>query len=194
MIDLIDTELSSIEEEVEKPIWIDAMVEEYESIVKNSVLEVVPIPVDKSVVGSRWMFKVRHATDRIIEKYKARFVAKVSYPIERIDYKETFASIASDEQLIRSCKEDLAREFEMKDMGLIHYFLGLEVWKGDGELFVSQGKYANEILQRFRMGSCKPMESPLTTNWKKEDATSGEEVDAIVYRLLVGLVIYLVNT
>jgi hypothetical protein len=59
--------------------------------------------------------------------------------------------LTGDEQLIHSCKEDLAREFEMKDMGLMHYFLGLEVWKGDGELFVSQGKYANEILQRFCM-------------------------------------------
>ena len=34
----------------------------------------------------------------------------------------------SDEQLIHSCKEDLAREFEMKDIGLLHYFLGLEIW------------------------------------------------------------------
>jgi len=51
-----------------------------------------------------------------------------------------------DGQLINSCKEDLAREFEMKDMGLMHYFLGLEVWKGGGELFVSQGKYGTKIL------------------------------------------------
>jgi len=45
--------------------------------------------------------------------------------------------LTSDEKLIRSCKEDLAREFEMKEMGLMHYFLGLEVWKIDGKLFVS---------------------------------------------------------
>jgi len=48
--------------------------------------------------------------------------------------------LIGDEKLIRSCKEDLAREFEMKDMGLMHYFFGLEVWQGDGELFFSQGK------------------------------------------------------
>ena len=35
--------------------------------------------------------------------------------------------LTGDEQLITSCKEDLAREFEMKDMGLLHYFLGLEI-------------------------------------------------------------------
>ena len=54
--------------------------------------------------------------------------------------------LTGDEELINSCKEDLAREFEMKDMGLMHYFLGMEVWQGDGHLFVSEGKYANEIL------------------------------------------------
>ena len=66
--------------------------------------------------------------------------------------------------MILSCKEDLAREFEMKDMGLMHYFLGMEVWQKDGELFVSQGKYANEILRRFHMEKCKPMQTPLAGN------------------------------
>ena len=50
--------------------------------------------------------------------------------------------LTSDEQLIHSCMEDLAKEFEMKDMGLLHYFLGLEIWEREGELFVSQGKYS----------------------------------------------------
>ena len=37
--------------------------------------------------------------------------------------------LTGDEQMIHSCKEDLAKEFEMKDMGLLHYFLGLEIWQ-----------------------------------------------------------------
>ena len=36
--------------------------------------------------------------------------------------------LTGDEKLIKSCKEDLARDLEMKDMGLLHYFLGLEIW------------------------------------------------------------------
>eukprot|EP00253_Pinus_taeda_P026325 PITA_26325 len=43
----------------------------------------------------------------------------------------------------------------------MHYFLGMEVWQRDGEVFVSQGKYANEILRRFHMDMCKSMETPL---------------------------------
>lgn len=93
-----------------------------------------------------------------------------------------------------SCKEDLAREFEMKDMGLMHYFLGMEVWQKDGDFFVSQGKYANEILRRFHMEKCKLMQTPLAGNWRKEDATSEEVVEAIVYRHLVGSLMYLVHT
>eukprot|EP00253_Pinus_taeda_P033891 PITA_33891 len=76
----------------------------------------------------------------------------------------------------------------MKDLGLLHYFLGLEIWKRNGGLFVSQGKYAREILEKFNMHGCKPVDTPLPGGWRKEDATSGEEVDAIVYRQLVGSV------
>ena len=82
----------------------------------------------------------------------------------------------------------------MKDMGFLHYFLGLEIWQWDGELCFSQGKYAKEILSKFHMDICKPMETPLPGNWRKEDDTLGEVVDTIVYRQLVGSVMYLVNT
>ena len=102
--------------------------------------------------------------------------------------------LTGDEQLIHSCKEDLVREFKMKDMGLLHYFLGLEIWQRDCELFVSQGKYTREILGKFHMESCKPMDTPLLGNWRKEDATSGEVVDATVNRQLVGSLMYLVNS
>ena len=90
--------------------------------------------------------------------------------------------LTGDDQLIKSCKEELVREFEMKDMGLMHYFLGMEVWQRDGEVFVSQGKYANEILRRFHMEMCKPVETPLAGNWRKEGATLGEVASATIYR------------
>jgi len=66
----------------------------------------------------------------------------------------------------------------MKDLRLIHYFLGMEVWQGDEELFVSQCKYANKILKKFHIESSEPMETPQIGNWRKEDATFGEVVEA----------------
>jgi hypothetical protein len=149
------------------------MVEEYDSIVKNNAWEIVPRSIDKSMVGSRWI-------------YKGKILIIVLYVDDLI--------LNGDEELIHSCKEDLAKEFEMKDMGLLHYFLGLEIWQRDGELFVSQGKYAREILGEFHMEDCKPMDTPLPRNWRKGDATFGEVVDATIYRQLVGSLMYLVNT
>eukprot|EP00253_Pinus_taeda_P017953 PITA_17953 len=54
------------------------------------------------------------------------------------------------------------------------------------EVFISQGKYTNEVLKRFHMESSKPMETPLASNWRKEDDASGEVVEATVYKQLVG--------
>ena len=59
---------------------------------------------------------------------------------------------------------------------------------------MSQGKYAKEILGKFYMESYKPMDAPLPGNWRKEDAMSREVVDATVYRQLMGLLMYLVNS
>ena len=70
------------------------MVEEYDSIVRNIAWEIVPRPVGKLVVGSRWIYKVKQAIDGSVEKYKARFFAQVFSQIEGIDCEETFASVA----------------------------------------------------------------------------------------------------
>ena len=59
--------------------------------------------------------------------------------------------ITGGEHLIDACKKDLASKFEMTDLGSIHYYLGIEVWQKDGHVFLGQGKYAADVLRRFRM-------------------------------------------
>ena len=63
-------------------------------------------------------------------------------------------------------KKKLAEEFEMKDLGLMHYFLGLEVWKILEGIFLNQGKYVVEILKRFNMLECKAMNTAMDSNLK----------------------------
>ena len=53
----------------------------------------VPRPEGKSVVTSRWIYKVKYAIDGSIEKHKARFVARGFSQVEGIDYDKTFASV-----------------------------------------------------------------------------------------------------
>ena len=49
--------------------------------------------------------------------------------------------LTGEEIMIVECKRDLTSEFKMKDLGLMYYFLGLEIWKRNDEIFLSQGKY-----------------------------------------------------
>jgi hypothetical protein len=76
MTQLIDVEPSNYEQAAQHGVWQEAMMEEYASIMKNDVWEVVPRPEGKKVVGSKWIYKVKHATDGSVDKYKARFMAK----------------------------------------------------------------------------------------------------------------------
>jgi hypothetical protein len=68
---------------------------EYTSIMKNDVWDIVPRPEGKSIVISRWLYKIKHAVDGSIDKFKARFVASGFSSKEGVDYKETFALVAS---------------------------------------------------------------------------------------------------
>jgi hypothetical protein len=59
--------------------------------------------------------------------------------------------LTGSERLIVECKQTLATKFEIKDLGLMHYFFGLEVWQRTYEIFLIQGKYTVEILKMFGM-------------------------------------------
>ena len=100
------------------------------------------------------------------------------------------------EKLIEWCKQQLASEFEMKDLGLMHYFLGLEALKLKDEIFLSQVMYTIDILRRFGMMDYKSMSTSMMMNLKKlSDASADLDlVDPTVYRHLVGSLMYLVNT
>ena len=56
--------------------------------------------------------------------------------------------LTGEDKPINECKKKLAAKFEMKDLGMMHYFLGLEVWKYPYEIFLNQGKYTVEIMKK----------------------------------------------
>ena len=56
----------------------------------------------------------------------------------------------------------------MKDLDMMHYFLGIEVWQNVDGISLGQGKYAVDILKRFRMMEYKAMTTPMASNLKLE--------------------------
>ena len=82
----------------------------------------------------------------------------------------------------------------MKYLGLMHYFLGLEVWQSLERIFLNQGKYMVEILKRFDMLECKPMNTPMEAKLKLLVDTSSDLIDDTLYRQIIGSLMYLTNT
>ena len=95
--------------------------------------------------------------------------------------------------LIVDMKRKLAAEFEMKDLGMMHYFLGMEVWQNADGISLRQGKYVVEILKRFGMMDCKAMTTPMASKLKLLSDASSEAVDATMYHQMIGSLMYLMN-
>jgi hypothetical protein len=91
-------------------------------------------------------------------------------------------------------KTSLKKKFEMTDLGFLHYFLGLQVFQTNEGFFLSQSKYACELLCRFHMDDCKPAPSPFQYEIKLTTTCTSPEVDATLYRQLVGSLLYLTHT
>eukprot|EP00253_Pinus_taeda_P005442 PITA_05442 len=91
--------------------------------------------------------------------------------------------------LIKGIKRLMAQVFEMKDLGILHYCLGLEVFRDTGKTFLTQGKYARNLLEKFGMDQCRSTATPLQQNLKLSSDDGTKEVDAtIVLRYLCGTV------
>ncbi|KAG7303823.1 hypothetical protein JYU34_010719 [Plutella xylostella] len=86
-------------------------------------------------------------------------------------------------------KQQLMNEFEMKDLGEVHQFLGMRVAKNSEGIFLDQTMYIEKILERFGMQDCKPAVTPMETKHKLEKATISDA--NLEYRNLVGCLMYL---
>ncbi|KAL0398405.1 UNVERIFIED_CONTAM: Retrovirus-related Pol polyprotein from transposon TNT 1-94 [Sesamum radiatum] len=88
----------------------------------------------------------------------------------------------NNEKMIHDFKEDMMKTFEMSDLGLMHFFLGIEINQEKEEIFICQKKYTETLLKKFKMESCKTVTTPLVTGekYKKEDGS--EKVDGSIYR------------
>ena len=90
----INDEPTAYEESSKHQVWKDAMTEEFQSIMKNDIWEVVPRTDGNLLVTYKWIFKIKHGADVSIEKHKPRFVAIGFSQKKGIDYDETFAPVA----------------------------------------------------------------------------------------------------
>ncbi|KAG8481294.1 hypothetical protein CXB51_026079 [Gossypium anomalum] len=109
-------------------------------------------------------------------------------------YVDDLIFMGNNGEMIQDFKSKMAQEFEMIDLGLMKFFLGLEVRQEETGIFVSREAYAKEILKKYKMAYCKPVSTPMEPGVKLSKLDGGEQVKASKYRSLVGSLRYLTCT
>jgi hypothetical protein len=88
----------------------------------------------------------------------------------------------------------MKEKFKMSDLGLLSYYLGIEVKQAAGEITLGQAAYAGKLLDKAGMGDCNPVHVPMEPRLKLSKKSSNPPVDATFYRIIVGSLRYLVHT
>jgi hypothetical protein len=91
-------------------------------------------------------------------------------------------------------KAQMKKMFEMSDLGLLSYYLGIEVQQRQGEITLSQAAYAGKILERAGLGDCNACSTPMEQHLQLKSVNNGNIIDAMEYRSLIRSLRYLVNT
>ncbi|PKA46730.1 Retrovirus-related Pol polyprotein from transposon TNT 1-94 [Apostasia shenzhenica] len=109
-------------------------------------------------------------------------------------YVDDIIYTGSSQVLMKEFKYKMMQEFEMTNLGSLHYFLGLQILQTSDGIFLSQEKYALNLLKRFNMKNCKTFSTPMNANEKLALTDGTAKTDEKVYRSLVGGLMYLTHT
>ena len=287
------------------------MKEELDALHKTGTWDLVDLPSEKSVVGCKWVYKIKTRSDGTVDHYKAHLVAKGFTQEYEIDYEETFAYVTrlssirtliavstalkwplfqmdvknvflngelskevymklppgyshpprfphrvfrlrqtlyglkqaprawfenfnstisqhgflgssfdttlflrqsshsitilllyvddmiitgDDMQGIQDLKHFLGRQFEMKDLGPLNYFLGLKVSSSANGYYLTQAKYTYDLISQASITDSKIVDTPIEYNYHLNSHDDESLSNATLYRQLVGSLIYLTVT
>ncbi|WVZ75439.1 hypothetical protein U9M48_023490 [Paspalum notatum var. saurae] len=98
---------------------------------------------------------------------------------------------STNEEYCKGFGKMMAKEFEMSMIGELTFFLGFQIKQLRDRTFIYQEKYTRDLLKRFKMDDCKPIETPMATNTKLDPNESGIKVDQTLYRSMTGSLLYL---
>jgi Reverse transcriptase (RNA-dependent DNA polymerase) len=109
-------------------------------------------------------------------------------------YVDDIIYFGTNQGMVQTFKEQMMCIFKMTDLGKMHYFLGLEIEQKTCHMFISQRKYAKDLVEKFRMKGCNPVQTQSNVNEKLTTEDDTEHVNATRFRSLVGGLMYLTHT
>lgn len=119
--------------------WMEAMRQEVQALEKNDTYNLVPRPLRITVVGVKWVYKLKYAVDGAISRYKARLVAKGYHQVKSVNYNETYAPTAQMNSLRVilqvAIQDGLALEQLDIDSAFLNGLINTEVYMEQPPLF-----------------------------------------------------------
>ena len=95
---------------------------------------------------------------------------------------------------LKMFKEQMMGEFEMSDLGLLSFYLGIEVDQGENGTMLKQTAYARKVLSQFGMLECNSTSIPIDPRMQLNKDADGHPVDATEYQRVIGCLRYLLHT
>ena len=109
-------------------------------------------------------------------------------------YVDDIILTGNDDQFLHSLIKHLSTEFALKDLGDIHYFLGIEVHRHPNGITLSQGNYIKDLLNRSHMINSAHINTPMALKTPSTLPTANNLIDATSYRSIVGALQYVTYT
>ncbi|XP_065622462.1 uncharacterized mitochondrial protein AtMg00810-like [Quercus suber] len=124
---------------------------------------------------------------------------KLSLFIKREDGEFIFPQVYVDDNIFESTKDELAHsfsklmqaEFEMRMIGELTHFLGLQIRQQESGIFLFEPKYAKNLVKKFGLESASFVRTPMSPNVKLTIDLLGKSVDSSLYRSMIGSLLYL---
>ncbi|GJU50209.1 ribonuclease H-like domain-containing protein [Tanacetum coccineum] len=161
----------------------------------------MPRPADANIVRCMWFFRHKYLANGTLSRYKARLVAYGSTRLEGVDVDETFSLVVKPGTIRTVLSLAISQHWPVHQLDVKNAFLHeVSLWaqhlcysRDSSGMFLSQKKYAVEILERAGMVNCNPSRTPVDTESKLGD--TGDVVsDPTLYRSLAGSLQYLTFT
>lgn len=121
--DLHQREPYSDHEALTSPHWVDAMKKELQALHKNHTWSLTTLPANRTVVGSKWIFKIKRRADGSIARYKARLVAKGFHQTPGFDFDETFSPVVKQATIWVVLTIALANRWPLRQLDVDNAFL-----------------------------------------------------------------------
>ena len=161
--------------------WKEAILDEYAAHIVNQTWEVVDYPSSRKPLAAV-------SSDPCLYSYQQEGKTTIVSV-----YVDDILIATNDMQEMAKIKKELKTSFKMKDLGPVHYCLGIELKQDtNGTIKMMQRKYVEDILIRFGMKDCKPINTPLDGNQKMKLPKANEELsENYPYQNLIGCLMYL---